>query len=260
NPNLETPTICLTANAISGAREKYLAEGFDDYLTKPIDSAKLEEMLMQYLPPEKLRDASEHEDADETPSNALFASGINGLDVTAGVTNCGGADTFRNALELFYRSIGAKADEIEGFWHVGDLKNYTVKVHALKSSARTIGAAKLSERAKAMEDAGNAEDIALIDRRTPELLAMYRGFSEKLSALFETEAEDKRPLIDESVLAEAYASIEECAGMMDYDTTEMVLDSLKAYRLPPEDAERMDGIRAALVELDWERVAAMGKR
>jgi hypothetical protein len=111
-----------------------------------------------------------------------------------------------------------------------------------------------------MEDAGNAEDIALIDRRTPELLAMYRGFSEKLSALFETEAEDKRPLIDESVLAEAYASIEECAGMMDYDTTEMVLDSLKAYRLPPEDAERMDGIRAALVELDWERVAAMGKR
>ena len=55
DPNIKTPVVCLTANAISGAREQYLAEGFDDYLTKPIDPTRLEEMLVHYLPPDKVR-------------------------------------------------------------------------------------------------------------------------------------------------------------------------------------------------------------
>ena len=52
--NRETPIICLTADAIAGARERYIAEGFTDYLTKPIDSKELERMLIQYLPTEKV--------------------------------------------------------------------------------------------------------------------------------------------------------------------------------------------------------------
>ena len=53
-PNAETPAICLTANAISGARDQYIEEGFDDYLTKPVDSEKLEDALLTYLPKEKI--------------------------------------------------------------------------------------------------------------------------------------------------------------------------------------------------------------
>ncbi len=258
DPNRETPTVCLTANAISGAREQYLAAGFDDYLTKPIDPARLEEMLMQYLPPEKLREAAADAPAEEEAPAP--AADVDGIDAAAGMANCGGADTFRSALELFYRSVGAKADEIEGFWHGGDLKNYTVKVHALKSSARTIGAMELSERAKAMEDAGNAGDAAAIDEKTPELLALYRSYLEKLEPLFDGGEDESLPPVDADALAEAYAALAECAEMMDYDMAEMALDSLKGYRLPPEDAKRMDEIRAAAVDLDWERVAALAAR
>lgn len=53
--NLDTPVICLTADAISGARDRYLAEGFSDYLTKPIESTELEKMLLTYLPKEKIK-------------------------------------------------------------------------------------------------------------------------------------------------------------------------------------------------------------
>jgi CheY-like chemotaxis protein len=68
NPNLETPVICLTANAISGAREEYISAGFDDYLTKPIDSEHLENMLIKYLPKELI------EGAKETPAKSTAAS------------------------------------------------------------------------------------------------------------------------------------------------------------------------------------------
>jgi len=258
DPNLETPTICLTANAISGAREKYLAEGFDDYLTKPIDSAKLEKMMMRYLPEDKLRGAdAEDESASGEEKPAPFADGIEGIDAAAGMVNCGSADILRGAMELFYRGIESDAEAIETAWHGGDIKNYTVKVHALKSAARTIGAKELSERARAMEEAGNAGDSALIGEKTPELLELYRSYIEKLKPLFESDEEDTRALVDDGVLASTYDAIAECAAMMDYDMTEAALDSLKAYRLPPEDKKRVEEIRNAMMELDWERVAAL---
>jgi CheY-like chemotaxis protein len=52
--NLKTPVICMTADAIIGAKERYIAEGFDDYLPKPVDSRELEQTLMKYLPQDKV--------------------------------------------------------------------------------------------------------------------------------------------------------------------------------------------------------------
>ena len=54
--NAGTPFICLTADAISGARERYISEGFDDYLTKPIVSSDLREKLRVFLPAEKIKE------------------------------------------------------------------------------------------------------------------------------------------------------------------------------------------------------------
>lgn len=211
-------------------------------------------------------DAANGPDSANTPPAANVADAANipewlnkidGIDTERGLTYCGGAGVFCETLAFFYRSIRAKADEIEGYWNSGDLKNYTVKVHALKSSARTVGALKLSERARLMEDAGNAENAALIDEKTPELLELFRSYSGTLKPLFDAAQEDDREMIDPDTLVSAYESLSECAEMMDYDMAEMALDSLQEYRLPPEDAKRVEDIRAALTELDWERVSAL---
>lgn len=52
--NKETPVICLTADAISGAKERYISEGFDNYLTKPVEGMRLEAMLLEYIPTDKV--------------------------------------------------------------------------------------------------------------------------------------------------------------------------------------------------------------
>ena len=55
HPNQNTPIVVLTANAISGTREKYLLEGFTDYISKPVDGAQLLGIMKKYLPAELVK-------------------------------------------------------------------------------------------------------------------------------------------------------------------------------------------------------------
>ncbi len=68
NPNRETPTIVLTANAVVGAREQYLAEGFAEYLSKPVKQAELVAMIEHFLVPE---------DGNGSPADLLGEKGRN---------------------------------------------------------------------------------------------------------------------------------------------------------------------------------------
>ncbi len=266
-PNIRTPVVCLTANAISGAREKYLSAGFDDYLTKPIDADRLEELLIRYLPPEKVRitsgtspgeTGSEEAGASQDPGDGMNATlpgwllQCGELDVKAGVRNCGGAEEYLDVLEGFYSTIPGKADEIEGYLREDDIRNYTVRVHALKSSARIIGAGKLSEMARLLEEAGNEGRTDVIREKTGELLDEYRSFSGILSPL--AREDEGLPEITEDTLEDAYAAVEEFSHAKDYDLTRMVMGSVKEYRLPPEDAERFRAIEEKLSRMDWDGI------
>ena len=73
NLNRVTPVICLTADAVIGARERYIAEGFTDYLTKPIDSHVLERMLMKYLPGEKVMPVQKEEQTSHSDTGAALS-------------------------------------------------------------------------------------------------------------------------------------------------------------------------------------------
>ena len=54
NPNCKKPCIVLTANAVAGAKDKYISDGFSDYLSKPIIAEELERTLLMYLPNDKV--------------------------------------------------------------------------------------------------------------------------------------------------------------------------------------------------------------
>ena len=247
--NLETPVISLTANAISGAREWYLEQGFNDYLTKPVQGEQLEAMLVKYLPPGLVTlagaDASQDDGAEAESGKALPAWLLSSeeagklFDVNVGVQNCGSEEDYCGVLRMFRESAAGNVDEIRGYLEAKDWKNYTTKVHALKSSARLVGALELSEWAKQLEAAGDSLDIEKIEKETPGLLDLYQSCSEALSPLAEPEADDEGlPEIDDATLREAYEAIREMAASFDYDSIQFVLTELANGRVPKDKAER----------------------
>ena len=251
--NRNTSAICLTANAISGAREKYLSEGFDDYLTKPIEADKLEEMLIRFIPEKKvvLSESDDEPQKEEKPLPEWLLQ-CEGIDTEQGVKNCGGTEEYLSVLTGFYSAIDDRADEIATYYNNEDFKNYTIKVHALKSSARSIGAMDLSEKARLLEEAGNENNVDFIKENTAELLTDYRSLVNTLSAVSEKSSD--LPDIPEDMLTEAYGGLSEFTATEDYELARMVVDSLKEYRLPQADEERFKRINSKLAQMDWDGI------
>ena len=251
----DLPVYALTANSISGGDEFYKSKGFTGYLSKPVDSLALERAIMKHLPEEIMMKPTEKdavEQPDELPENMLWITETEGISLEEGVKNAGGISSFIFSLKLFLETIDDNSSVIEKAYQDEDIRLYTVKVHALKSSARIIGAKKLSQLAEKLEEAGNNEDKAFIRENNEKLLTDYRSYKEKLSRLNDTSDEDDKEMIPEDELKEAYSALKEVIPQMDYDSVEMILEQLGEYRLPSEDKERIDEISRMLKLLDWD--------
>ena len=180
-PNIDTPVICMTADAVVGARERYLSKGFNDYLTKPIDSTYLEMMLKKYIPAEKIETVTEEEEDSqagkqpeeriESPFVILDSSGIN---TARGLANCGGDDEFYHTILLEYlRGADEKKEDLEKFLAAGDFQNYGILIHSLKSTSAMIGAEAPCKLAQALEAAAKDGNGAYVRSNHGAFLDQY---------------------------------------------------------------------------------------
>ncbi|MBQ7613563.1 MAG: response regulator [Butyrivibrio sp.] len=179
------------------------------------------------------------------------------LDVAQGIANCGSEDSLISVVEVFHQTAPQKTKEIEDLFENSDIENYTIKVHALKSSARIIGAMELSGMAKDLEDAGKAGNTDMIREKTGELLSRYREIDSKLS-LLDKEADELLELTP-AMRKDAFQTIGEIAGAMDYGMMEKMVRDLKKYRLSDEEKETLSRIEERMLELDWDGISEIIK-
>jgi len=271
-PNKNTPVIVLTANAISGAKENFIREGFDDYLSKPVESNKLEETLIKYLPKEKVQLTSEgtegakvKEAASDSEYPAWFDK-LEHIEVSEGLKNCGNAESYLSILKVYYESADITQENIENAYNEENWKDYTSYVHSLKSTSRTIGAKELSKLAEKMENAGNENDLETIHDHQPELINLFTIIKHSLAEIEEiagtkeeTEGLEKEE-ITKAQMIDAYQSIIEVSKSLDYDTLSFILDSVKKYKLPDNDQKITRKIGEMAYKLQWDEIVNLAQK
>lgn len=186
------PVVAFTANAVSGMKEEFKTAGFNDFLSKPISVDRMESILLAYLPPEKLQMLSKEEFAalKSEPKNEKEAISenygaenikITGADIALGLSHVGNdTEKYLKLLDVILSESKAFTERVGKAYSEKNIKNYTIEVHALKSTMASIGATALSEEAKALEAAGHREDTVFIEAKHERLMKNYAEMLEEI--------------------------------------------------------------------------------
>ncbi|MCR5686574.1 MAG: response regulator [Lachnospiraceae bacterium] len=184
--NTATPAVCLTADAIRGAKERYLSEGFSDYLAKPVEGHELEKMMLRYIPKEKVefvgsaalsdvpsKDSGAGSSAASASDFVKKLSGA-GINTASGLRYCQQDENiYRSILMEYHSDSKSKAEDLRRFLSGKDWENYSIIIHSLKSTSKTIGANELSQICAELEGAADRGDEASIVKDHDKAMALY---------------------------------------------------------------------------------------
>ena len=257
----DLPVIALTANYIANGKEYYISKGFTGYLSKPVDGQTLENIIRLYLPDDAVMDSDVDAVAEfiRLPHGYEWLNDVEGINVDDGIKYSGGAESFVFSLKLFFDTIEENTEVLNKAFSEGDIKLFTIKVHALKSSARIIGAHDLSEKAKWLEDAGKKNDVNYINDHFPEMLAEYKTYVDKLAKFNPTVDNSNKEPIAEDELMGAIEALKELVPQMDFDSVEMVINDVMEYKLPEEEEQIFNELAKALRTFNWDKMEELLK-
>ena len=250
------PIIALTANAIKGVSEMFLANGFTEYLSKPIDTERLGEVLNKWIPENKKEEAREEEGSvadknqavDDNEENLLnMLRQIENVDYDKAMTLCGKSeDILLSVIEVYVKSYSQIKERIDSTYAKEDLKNYAIEVHGVKSSSRSIGNDVLGEMAYRLEIEAKDGNIAYVKENHSEFVMKYEQFVGKLKEIVDKlKTEEKIEKVKFSK-EEMLSMINECISLYDEFETTKAEEVLKKLQCAECDENIMNLINDAI--------------
>lgn len=244
----DVPIIALTANAVEGTKERFCQEGMNDFVAKPIELRMLISKVRQWLPIEKIQKAKGMAQPETKDAHIV----VGDLDVAYALKFLGTEELFWSVLKVYYKAIEKKAKLIKTLEEAENWTDFTIEVHALKSSSKQIGAIALSERAAALEKAGNARDSEFIHKNTDRLLEKYLGYRFVFKPFLPDESAEAagQDSISTVALGRHFSDMRMALEDLEMDRMEEVIHEMNRYHYEGWQKEMYMRLKDAVEEID----------
>jgi CheY-like chemotaxis protein len=246
------PIAALTANALVG-NEKFFAEnGFDDYISKPIDVRNLDRVLCRFV-------------RDMNPEKAELYKNTNRKLSTPTIVN-------PKLIELFLRDAKKALETLSGQnRRKSDLEKITTAAHGVKSACANVGESAASENARLLEAAARAKDIDETERllgafirELSEVIARKEREYEELKQMSIQQSQDKQDTItapktpdDPAHIAETFRSLKYACEDYDDQTAEQIIKKLAGMSLSESERKLVEDVSDLLFHADFESAAGL---
>ena len=244
--------IALTANAMEGVRETFLANGFQDFIAKPLDRRAMHKALLKWIPEDRRMAGGSWIENLQMNNDIFRQIVIEGIDTDeVGAHYAGSLEEYKELLRLYCLDGRRKLKVLQELWEERDYESYGIEVHALKSASANVGALRLSSRAKEQEKAVNRGDLAFVDSHVLKLLAEYEEqltFIEKYleeGRRQERADEEKKEIDKAGLLRELETALGSLEDFQAKECAHKVEEILK-YRLEADTETALEKIREQL--------------
>ncbi|MCL2721955.1 MAG: ATP-binding protein [Treponema sp.] len=239
------PIVALTANAVAGISSMFLENGFDGFMSKPIDTRELNSILNRLV-----RDKQPHEVVEAARKQMKNQKPVNGSLYKSDFSKIVVQD-IKKALSVL-EDILPKLNECDN----SSLSLFTITVHGMKSALMNIGETELSAAALKLEQAGGAGKITEILSDTPLFMDALRTVIEKYKPK-ETDNNDELSDEDKIVLTEKLSEIKTACQRIQKRAAKTALDDLKNKKWPRAVNELLDEISLYILHGEFKKAAAV---
>ena len=270
-PGGEGKIIVLTADAIRGVREQLLEKGFDEYLGKPMNLKQLERLLIRYIPEEKIikknvlsSDNMALEDSGEREEIAYLEKELSSVDVRSGIELSGNSiKSYLQILKINYSYGEKNLLEIKDLLEKKDYKNFTIKIHSMKSTLKGIGADLLSEMAFALEMAGKEKRYSFIDENysyfKDKFLQLLKNIEKVLCNyhLIQSAEDQNSPVLEENIMKGILSNIRIKLDEFEFAEIFEILDKIDLYQKNEKQSKFFEELKVLMDDLKVEEISIL---